>query len=382
MNLNSYDNVINVKNLLTVVFTGISLVILSINGMAQGVRTQSADLGKNLATASACQCDLTTLMNTQANVKYASFPSNTDWNGTVTGAVEMPSSNTLQWNSPQRFNIDLQASKMRIEFARDATYGPGATFTFKLNPLAPATCGAAKIVGYSITTNRTDALSYINANSSFNSATNSVVIAFTNQSIYADWRKGDWIEAQLKFECQTTPTGPTPSTCCPPVDKLMVQGMFKHVGNAASSYLMPLDTTSAATSSFVNGLKSYLAYLQTICPQTAGLKADFFTGPVTAPTTVGGPAGSLSGTDASTPKSSAVINGSSNISTLNSSLTGMNTYSHNNNQYYRIVVKITGVTPAGQPVNCGFNAQECAIGDTFGFVYSPTAKTAGSPFTN
>ena len=79
------------------------------------------------------------------------------------------------------------------------------------------------------------------------------------------------------------PTGPT-STCCPPVNgSLFVRGMFQHVGNAANTYTQPLDTASATTASFVNGLQAYLTYLRTLCPQTVGLKADFFRGPVTAP---------------------------------------------------------------------------------------------------
>lgn len=329
-----------------------------------------------------CDCSQTTLLGTQANVHFANFPSSTDWNGTVISGVEFPSTNGAPWtwNPPGRFKIDLQASKVRIEFARDATYGPGAQFKFTLNPLAPTPCGAASIVGSIVTTNRTDAAPLVTSTSSFTG--NSVTIAFVNQGNYADWKKGDWIEAQLIFDCQGGTPGTSPSTCCPPVDRPMVQGMFKHQGNAASTYLMPLDTSSAATTSFVTGLNAYLAYLHVVCPQTVKLKAEFFTGPVAAP--VGsGPAGPLVGTDLTVPKSSVVFSALT-VPALNTALTpGMNNFVHTNGVWYRIAVKITGTNANGQTVVCGFNAQECAIDDTFGFVFSTSAKmAAGRSYTN
>lgn len=329
-----------------------------------------------------CNCSLTTLLGTQANVHYASFPSNTDWNGTVTNLFELPSgTNPLSWNSPNRFNIDLQASKVRIEFATGpASYGQPLQFKFTLNPLAPTPCGAATIVGSIVTTNRADAASYVTSQSSFNS--NSVTIMFGNigppLTAFADWKKGDWIEAQLIFACQGGPTGTTTSTCCPPVNKLMVQGLWGHQGNSASTYLQPLDTTSstATTSSFVAGLNAYLAYLHVVCPQTVKLKVEFFTGPVTAP--VGsGPAGPLTGLDLSTPKSTAWVSPTLTVSALNTALNaGMNTYVHTNGLWYRISVKITGTNASGQTVDCGFNAPECAIDDTFGFIYNTAGKMA------
>lgn len=332
-----------------------------------------------------CDCSLTTLLGTQANVHFASFPSNTDWNGTVTNLVELPSgTNPLSWNNPNRFNIDLQASKVRIEFATGpATYGPGAQFKFTLNPLAPTPCGAATIVGSKVTTNRTDAAPFVTSTSSFTG--NSVTIAFVNQGFFADWKKGDWIEAQLLFACQGGTTGTSPSTCCPPVNKLMVQGLWGHQGNSASTYLQPLDTSNAATtSSFVTGLNAYLAYLHVVCPQTVKLKVDFFTGQVAAPTTSGGAAGPLTGTDLTTPKSTAWVSPTLTVSGLNTALNaGMNNYVHTNGAWYRISVKITGTNANGQTVDCGFNAQECAIDDTFGFIYNTAGKmAAGTSYTN
>lgn len=335
-----------------------------------------------VSAQAACNCSQTTLIGTQANVRFASFPSNTDWNGTVSNAVEMPSSNPLSWNNPNRFNIDLQASKVRIEFATGpATYGPGAQFKFTLNPQGPPPpCGAASIVGSSVKTNRTDAAPLVTSTSSFTG--NSVTIAFANQGNYADWKKGDWIEAQLTFACQGGTTGTSASTCCPAVDRPMVQGMFKHQGNAASTYLMPLDTSGPATTSFVTGLNAYLAYLHLVCPQTVKLKAEFFTGPVAAP--VGsGPAGPLVGTDLTVPKSSVVFS-SLTVPVLNTALNaGMNNFVHTNGVWYRIAVKITGTNANGQTVDCGFNAKECAIDDTFGFVFNTSARMAdGRSYTN
>jgi hypothetical protein len=158
----------------------------------------------------------------------------------------------------------------------------------------------------------------------------------------------------------------------------MVQGMWGHQGNSASTYLQPLDTSSAATtSSFVAGLNAYLAYLHVVCPQTVKLKVEFFTGQVAAPTTTGGPAGPLTGTDFSTPKSTAWVSPPLTVPALNTALSaGMNTYVHTNGAWYRISVKITGTNAAGQTVDCGFNAPECASGDTFSFIYNTAGKMA------
>jgi hypothetical protein len=336
-----------------------------------------------VSAQTACNCSQTTLIGTQANIRFASFPSSTDWNGTVTTGVEFPSTNAAPWtwNPPGRFKIDLQASKVRIDIATGpATYGPGAQFKFTLNPLAPTPCGAASIVGSSVTTNRADAAPFVTSTSSFTG--NSVTIAFANQGFFADWNKGDWIEAQLTFACQGGTTGTSPSTCCPPVDRLMVQGMFMHQGNTASTYLQPLDTTSAATTSFVTGLNAYLAYLHVVCPQTVKLKAEFFTGPVAAPVGIG-PAGPLVGSDLTVPKSSVVFSALT-VPALNTALNaGMNNFVHTNGVWYRIAVRITGINAIGQTVDCGFNAPECAIDDTFGFAYFAAGKmAAGRSYTN
>lgn len=167
------------------------------------------------ASAQPCTCTNASMIGTQANVHYANYSPSTDWNGTVVNSVEMPaSSNPLQWNSSQRFNVDILANKLRVEFAVDAYYGQGtpvgSQFKFMLNPVAPAPCGAAKIVGASFTTNRADASNYINAQSSFSSSPNSVTIVFGNggPSPFADWRKNDWIEAQLKFDCANSVSMP------------------------------------------------------------------------------------------------------------------------------------------------------------------------------
>jgi hypothetical protein len=139
---------------------------------------------------------------------------------------------------------------------------------------------------------------------------------------------------------------------------------------------MSLDLNSPATNSFLTGLQAYLAYLKTVCPQTVNFKADFFTGPVSAPTVSGGPAGPLMGTDALNPKSSVSISTSApnGPTGLNGQLAGMNSFSYVDGQYYRTSVKIVGVDAAGQPVNCGFNAQECQVDDTFGFIFATTAR--------
>ena len=445
------------------------------------------------AAAQPCSCSNATLIGTQANVHYAAFLAGTDWNGTVTTAVEMPAaSNMLQWNIPQRFVVDIQASKLRIEFARDATYGQGSPigsqFKFALHPTAAAPCGAAKVVGSTVTTNRSDAAAYVASQSSFGTpAVNDVTVVFGNSGSqpFADWRKGDWIEAQLKFDCltaqmpphnvgvvtagpvnacanyklcfdvnvpnnavangaaalslqlyqngapvgvplthtmtadglwcfqmpaialgqgfdyvlttvysfpgtanQTQVIGPfgvagqqqgpnndlvcagTPaSTCCPPVNHEMVAGMFDdNASNNGAAYVESLQAGSPAALSFVNGLNAYLSYLKFICPQITNLKAEFFTGPVTAPTTPGSPAGPLALT---TPVATYTTGGN-----LAVALAPLSNLSRNQGQYYRTSVKITGINAAGAAVNCGFDAKACALDDTYAFMHNSTAKMA------
>jgi hypothetical protein len=331
------------------------------------------------AAAQSCACANASLIGTAATINYSGGVASNNWNGTVTTGIEVPSSmfSPPFWQNPGRFNIDIQASTVRIEFARAATYGSGVYLNFLLNP----NCPGARIVGATFTTNRPDAVPHLTTFSSFSTTLNSVKLDFGNLGPpvtlpFADWQQGDWVQAQLRFDCTAEP--PTASTCCPPVTKALVKGMFMHQGNSASTYTQPLDTASAATSSFVTGLQAYLAYLQFVCPQVAGLKADFFTGPV-APAVGTGPAGPLVGTDLSIPKSSLLINSGTTVPALNSALSGsggMNLYIHNDSQYYRISVKITGVNTQGNPVSCGFNAGECALDDTFGFVYSTSARMA------
>ena len=165
----------------------------------------------------------------------------------------------------------------------------------------------------------------------------------------------------VRYELACNATTSPVTTCCPPVDKLMVQGMWKHQGNSASTYLQPLDTTSAATASFVNGLNAYLAYLQVVCPRTVTLRADFFTGQVTAPTTTNGPAGPLTGTDLTVPKSTVPVNGTLTVSGLNAQLTTMNNYSHTNGLWYRISVRITGIGANGDPWIAGSMRQSVQV---------------------
>jgi hypothetical protein len=163
--------------------------------------------------------------------------------------------------------------------------------------------------------------------------------------------------------------GAPASTCCPPVNHDMVAGMFDdNASNSGAAYFESLQVGSPAALSFVNGLNAYLSYLKFICPQTTNLKAEFFTGPVTAPTTVGGPAGLLTLT---TPIATYTTGGN-----LAVSLAPLSTLSRNQGQYYRTSVKVTGVNSAGATVNCGFDATACALDDTYAFMHNSTAKMA------
>ena len=175
-----------------------------------------------------CTCTNASLISTQATINFASW--NQPWTGAVTTTAEIYPNMPLPtptWQNPDRYTIDIQAQKLRIEFARDATYGPGANLKFSLNPTAPAPCGAAKIVGASFTTNRADAAPTITSSSSFGTPANTVNVVYGNQGLFADWRKGDWIEVPLKFDCfspismpphSVTVLTPGPVNACKPYE--------------------------------------------------------------------------------------------------------------------------------------------------------------------
>ena len=179
------------------------------------------------------------------------------------------------------------------------------------------------------------------------------------------------------------------STCCPPVNHDIVAGMFNdNHSNTSTSYNEFLVPNAPATLNFVNGLASYLAYLKFVCPQIVGLRAEFFTGQVAAPVSPGSPgptgyAGPLSGAQlAATPANTYTSNvwGVGVVSALDTQLnSGFNNAPRVPGLYYRTSVKITGVNASGVAVNCGFDAIECAKGDSYGFVHSSTAGMKVAP---
>ena len=183
--------------------------------------------------------------------------------------------------------------------------------------------------------------------------------------------------------------GSPASTCCPPVNHDIVAGMFNdNHSNTSTSYNEFLVPNAPATVNFVNGLASYLAYLKFVCPQIVGLRAEFFTGQVAAPLSPGSPgptgnAGPLSGAQlAASPANTYTSNvwGVGVVSALNNQLNpGFNNAPRVPGLYYRTSVKITGVNASGVAVNCGFDAIECAKGDSYGFVHSSTAGMKVGP---
>jgi len=162
-----------------------------------------------------CDCNLTTLMGTQANIGFANY--GVFVTPTVGAGIEVPSTYTPapSWLNPGRFNIDIFAKRIRIEFARDAYYGPGSNLSFGLNPTG---CGTPKVSAIGINSNRQDALSIINQTSSFGTPANKVVVGFGTGGILpsGDWMKGDWIEVYLEFVCQDSPMPPHSVTVMTP----------------------------------------------------------------------------------------------------------------------------------------------------------------------
>lgn len=286
-------------------------------GMAQNIGRQPADRAI-LSKRPTCQCDLTTLMDTQAKIHYANFNQNTDWTGPVTSGIEVPSSpgTTPPWQNPQRFNINVQASKIRVEFARDASYGFGAQFLFTLAPRSPASCGAATIVGSSVTTNRPDAKPHVTTPVF---TANTVTVVFDNVTspaggprAFPDWKKGDWIEAQLKFACgDITPPQPPVvlDPCCPPWNSTQLSSMlvYQGTGPISAPYTLKFQPTPVLHAQ-MNAYVNYLISLG-LTPSVTGLTIAFNafdagTGPVAIPLNTSVGSGSMTWTGASTPTAS------------------------------------------------------------------------------
>ena len=171
----------------------------------------------------------------------------------------------------------------------------------------------------------------------------------------------------------TSCTGSTASTCCPPLDKPSLRGLFDHVGNSNLSYQMGvyLPVTVANRASFLAGYKAYLAYLKLICPTVAGLRVTFTLGTATGS---GSPIAPIAGAT-----STFVVTGPFSPA----SVPPMFVNALNDNSWYGIYATTVAVNAQGQTVNCGFDAKSCDLNDRFTFNYLSGAKIAGgaSPFT-
>ncbi len=333
-------------------------ILAALAALAAAALAPSASAQKQI---NGCNCANATLIGTQANVHYANYPPATDWNGTVGTGIEMPAAtNPLIWNTPKRFNVDLQASKIRVEFAQLATYGqPGSQFQFTLNPVAPPPCGAAKVVGSVITTNRADAAPYVIPGSSFGTPVNTVTVVFGNQGgtlPFLDWRSDDWIEAQLTFDCFGGTTQPGASTCCPPLTKNIMMPFFQETAHIVSQPYNVKFVSGPAYSTFVSGLQAYLQLLKIMCPQVANLKTTFSLYSTPA---LGGP---LDGTGGSVLLQSVTV-----LGPLFTMPSGWFTSPLSQGQAYGIIAHTVAVNSSGNTVNCGFDAVACDMGDRFTF---------------
>ena len=167
-------------------------------------------------------------------------------------------------------------------------------------------------------------------------------------------------------------TGSTPSTCCPPLDKVSLGGLFDHFGNSNLTYQMGayLPATVLNHASFLAGYNAYLAYLKLICPTVAGLSVTFTLGTATMS---GGFITPIPGAT-----STFVVTGPSNPLTV----PPMFSNALNNNSWYGIYANTVAVNALGQTVNCGFDAKSCDRDDRFTFNYQTGGKIAGgaSPF--
>ena len=175
----------------------------------------------------------------------------------------------------------------------------------------------------------------------------------------------------MKYD-PTLCTDSTASTCCPPLDKVSLGGLFDHFGNSNLGYQMGVNSaaTVANRASFLAGYKAYLAYLKLICPTVAGLSVTFTLGTAT------GSGGTINSPPLAT--STFVVTGP-----LPLLVPPMFAYALNNNSWYGIYANTVAVNALGQTVNCGFDAKSCDRNDRFTFNYQTGGKIAGgaSPFT-
>ena len=199
------------------------------------------------------------LMGTTITTKFSSFPNSTDISSVVTSGVEIPDPPPAGkiWG-PGRGTIDIAASSIRMTITSPggATYGPGASFTFSnLAPKDAAGC-VLKVAGVSYTTNKSVALSHVNAQSSFTAT--SVTMGFQNQNLYADWQLGEYIEAQLKFApCATA------APCCPgylAANNLLQ--MSKHDSSGGGAVIEEIDMSSPLFINLVTAMQAHLNLLK------------------------------------------------------------------------------------------------------------------------
>lgn len=160
---------------------------------------------------------------------------------------------------------------------------------------------------------------------------NTVTIVFDNVTspangprAFADWKEGDWIEAQLRFACSGgIPPEPDPvgfDPCCPPWNSTQLSSMlvYQGTGPISAPYTLKFQPTPALHAQ-MNAYVNYLTSLP-LGPSVTGLTINFSafnagTGPAPIPA---GPAignGAMTWTGANTPTAGFFATGIMSVNT-------------------------------------------------------------------
>ena len=198
------------------------------------------------------------------------FTNNPIVNRVVGAGVELPGAGPVLGVDPitPRFNIDIAASTIRIDFVQQAqTYGGGHSFTFSsLQPRVPAGCPdnlVPEVVGVQVFTNKPNA-PYVTATFT----PTSVTVQIGPPGSQVDWLPGEFILLRLFYGCPTPPPPPI-DPCCPPWNsqRLGEQMVYQGTGGISAPFTLKFTPTALQTQqlrAYVNYLSSFGTGINTI----------------------------------------------------------------------------------------------------------------------
>jgi hypothetical protein len=218
--------------------------------------------------AAQCNCSLSTLIGTQANVRVVDPAGNggpTVGPATVGSGVEFPGAGPALGlaGPPPRMNINYAANTIRVDFVGSGgqTYGGAIRFRFgNLHPAPPAGCsGPVTVSGIQVQTNKPGA-GFVTAGAAF--GPDSVTVPFAPPTGTTDWLPGQWINVTLTYACAPPPPAVGFNPCCPPWNSTQLQSMlfYQGTGGIGAPYTLRFNPTPQLHAQ----MNAYMNYLHTL----------------------------------------------------------------------------------------------------------------------